>query len=88
MDFLWTNKENNQDDVLAEDINYIASSIGTLNENVKTLEENLQNQVNTYGVALTNLENEKAGKDLSNVEDSVFLDKINAVLADGDEVSY
>lgn len=30
----------------------------------------------------------KAGKDLANVDDSVFLAKLNSVLPDGDEVSY
>lgn len=30
----------------------------------------------------------KAGKGLANVDDSVFLAKLNSVLPDGDEVSY
>lgn len=130
MEFIWADKVDGQDDVLAEDINYIASAVGSVNtsltdistrvndlekttgnvvsvngkvgevvlnasdvdaptnEEVNTQISSIEGQLNTYGTVLTNLENGKAGKDLSNVENSVFLEKINAVLADGDEVSY
>lgn len=62
----------------------LKTGVDDINEQIS----NIKGQLNVYGAVLTNLENGKAGKDLSNVEDSVFLEKINAVLADGDEVSY
>lgn len=130
MEFIWTDKVDGQDDVLAEDINYIASAVGSVNtsltdistrvndlekttgnvvsvngkvgevvlnasdvdaptnEEVNTQISSIKGQLNTYGVVLNNLENSKAGKDLANVENSVFLAKLNSVLPDGDEVSY
>lgn len=130
MEFIWADKVDGQDDVLAEDINYIASAVGSVNtsltdistrvndlekttgnvvsvngkvgevvlnasdvdaptnEEVNTQISNIKGQVDTYAVVLNNLENSKADKDLANVDNSVFLAKLNSVLPDGDEVSY
>lgn len=98
MDFIWTDKVDNSDYVVADDINYVANSVSTinntLNEHVKTYDsfsmtvnERINGLANGYSSLYSDVE-KKASTDLSNVEDSVFLAKINAVLADGDEVSY
>lgn len=71
-------------EALKTDTASLKTGVDDINEQISSIE----GQLNTYGTVLTNLENGKAGKDLSNVENSVFLEKINAVLADGDEVSY
>lgn len=73
-----------EDRINSQYVSVVYPELSDINEQIS----NIKGQLNVYGAVLTNLENGKAGKDLSNVEDSVFLEKINAVLADGDEVSY
>lgn len=47
-----------------------------------------KSDIGSLEYTINNLDMYKAQYDLSNVENSVFLEKINAVLANGDEVSY
>lgn len=86
-------KERKETDDLKADKTEIPQKMSQLENDMNYVDEEkteavIKGMLSVYDTTITGLQTNKADNDLTNVSDEAFLGKLNAVLPDGDEVSY